>query len=144
MKLEGKYTFKAARQKVWDVLLDQKVLASCLPGCERLEEVAPDQFEARVKIGVASVKGTYEGKVRILEKHPISSYRMAVEGSGAVGFVKGEATISLEDKGDTTDILYSGEAQIGGLVASIGQRMLGGVAKLMVNQFFKAMEKKVQ
>ena len=143
MKLEGKYTFNAKRQKVWDILLDQKVLASCMPGCERLEEVAPDQYEAKLKVGVASVKGVYEGKVQILDKDPINSYRMTVEGSGAPGFVKGEATITLEDKGDKTDVLYSGEAQIGGLVASIGQRMMGGVAKLLVGQFFKALEKKI-
>jgi carbon monoxide dehydrogenase subunit G len=141
MKLEGKYMFNAPPQKVWDVLLDMNTLKACMPGCESLEEIGPDEFEATLKIGVAAVKGTYSGKVQIRDKNPPNSYAMAIEGSGTPGFVKGEGALTLSDKGGKTEVHYTGEAQVGGLVASIGQRMIGGVAKLMVSQFFKALEK---
>lgn len=140
MKIEGSYTFKAPRQKVWDVLLDPKILAQCMPGCENLQEVGPDQYEATMKVGVAAVKGTYKGKVSIKEKQPPSHYVLNGEGSGGPGFMQGEMSIDLEEKDGQTVLKYSTDAKVGGLIAGIGQRMIGGVAKMMVDQFFKKIE----
>ncbi len=140
MKIEGSYTFKSPRQRVWDVLLDPKILAQCMPGCENLQEVGPDQYEATMKVGVAAVKGTYKGKVSIKDKQPPSHYVLSGEGSGGPGFLQGEMSIDLEEKDGQTVLKYSTDAKVGGLIAGIGQRMLGGVAKMMVDQFFKKME----
>ena len=74
MKIEGNYTFNAPRDRVWQVLLDPKIIAQCMPGCESMNEVASDQFEATMKVGVASVKGTYKGKVVIKDKQAPSHY----------------------------------------------------------------------
>ncbi len=111
-----------------------------MPGCESMNEVAPDQFEAIMKVGVASVKGTYKGKVAIKDKVPPSHYVLSGSGSGGPGFMQGDVSIDLEESNGDTVLKYSTDAQVGGLIASVGQRMLGGVAKMMVDQFFKKME----
>lgn len=140
MKIEGSYTINAPRERVWQVLLDPKILAQCMPGCESLNEVGPDQYEAIMKIGVASIKGSYKGKVTIKDKQPPSHYVISGEGSGGPGFMQGDVTIDLEDSNGQTLLKYNTDAKVGGLIASIGQRMINGVAKMMVDQFFKKVE----
>ncbi len=140
MKIEGTYTFNAPRDMVWKVLLDPKVMAECMPGCETMNEVAPDQYEATMKVGIASVKGTYKGKVSIKDKRAPAHYVLSGEGQGGPGFMQGDVTIDLEEVDGQTRLRYSTDAKVGGLIASIGQRMLNGVAKMMVDQFFKKME----
>jgi len=140
VKIEGSYTFNAPRQRVWEVLLDPQVLAKAMPGCESLKEIGPDQFEAVMKVGVASVKGTYKGKVSIKDKQPPTHYVLSGEGSGGPGFMQGDVAIDLEENNGQTLLKYSTDAKVGGLIASIGQRMLNGVAKMMVDQFFKRIE----
>ena len=140
MKIEGTYTFNAPRDKVWQTLLDPKIIAQCMPGCESLTEVAPDQYEAMMKVGVASVKGSYKGKVAIKDKQAPSHYILSGEGSGGPGFMRGDVAIDLEESDGQTVLKYSTDAQVGGLIASVGQRMLNGVAKMMMDQFFKKME----
>jgi len=140
LKIEGSYTFNAPKERVWEVLVDPKIMAQCMPGCESLKEVAPDQYEATMKVGIASVKGNYKGKVSIKDKQPPSHYVLSGEGSGGPGFMQGDVSIDLEDNNGQTLLKYSTDAKVGGLIASIGQRMLNGVAKMMVDQFFKKME----
>jgi uncharacterized protein len=140
LKIEGSYTFNASRDRVWQVLLDPKTIAQCIPGCERLDEVAPDQYEATMKVGIASVKGNYRGKIAIKDKQPPSHYVLSGEGSGGPGFMQGDVSIDLEENDGRTLLKYNTDAKVGGLIASIGQRMLNGVAKMMVEQFFKKVE----
>ena len=140
LKIEGTYTFNAPREKVWQILLDPTIMAQCMPGCESMNQIGPDQYEAIMKVGVASVKGTYKGKVSIKEKQEPSHYILSGEGSGGPGFMQGDVSINLEENNGQTVLKYSTDAKVGGLIASIGQRMLNGVAKLMVDQFFKKIE----
>ncbi|MEE9551033.1 MAG: carbon monoxide dehydrogenase subunit G [Candidatus Binatia bacterium] len=140
MKIEGRHLFKAPRERVWEVLLDPKILAQCMPGCEDLKEIGPDQYEATVKIGIAAVKGTYKAKVSIKEKQPPSHYVLSGQGSGGPGFMQGDVAIDLEEKGGETVVNYNTDAKVGGLIAGVGQRMIGGISKMMVDQFFKKME----
>ena len=105
-----------------------------------MNEVAPDQYEAVMKVGVASVKGTYKGKVAITEKQRPFHYVLSGQGSGGPGFMQGDVAIDLVDQGAETLLQYSTDAKIGGLIASVGQRMLNGVTKMMLDQFFKKME----
>jgi len=139
MKLEGSYDVKAPRQKVWGAFLDPETLRKAIPGCEKLELIGNDEYKATLKIGVAAVKGTFEGKVRLLEKKPPESYRLAAEGSGGPGFVRADTLITLTDTDGGTRVSYSADVQIGGLIAGVGQRMLGGVSKMMADQFFNRM-----
>ncbi len=140
MKIEGSYDIPAPRQRVWEAFLDPERLRQALPGCEKLEAVGDDEYKATLKVGVAAVKGTFEGKVKLSDRQPPQSYRMTVEGSGGPGFIRGEAAMTLADgPGGGTTISYSADVQVGGLIAGVGQRMLGGVSKLMADQFFTRM-----
>jgi carbon monoxide dehydrogenase subunit G len=138
--IEGSHTLNAPRQRVWDVLLDPTIIAQCMPGCESMNQVAPDQFEAVMKVGVASVKGTYKGKVIVKDKQAPSHYVLRGEGQGSPGFMRGDLTIDLQELEGRTLLRYRAEPQVGGLIAAIGQRMLNGVAKMLVDQFFKKVE----
>jgi len=144
MKLEGSYAVSAPRAKVWDAFLNPKQLRKAIPGCEKLEALGDDEYKATLKIGVAAVKGTFEGKVRLLDKKPPESYRLAAEGSGGPGFVKADTLITLTETDGGTRVSYSADVQVGGLIAGVGQRMLGGVSKMMADQFFNRMSDLLQ
>ena len=143
MKVEGSYTFDAPRDRVWSMLMSPDSLQACIPGCETMNATGEDQYEAVMKVGVAAIRGTYKGKVRIAEKQEPDSYKLLVEGSGGPGFVRGEALINLVDQGGTTQINVQGDGQVGGTVAGVGQRMLGGVAKMLMGQFFECLKKQL-
>jgi carbon monoxide dehydrogenase subunit G len=143
VKVNGKYTLDAPREKVWAFLMDPAAIARVMPGCETLEEVAPDTYKATLKLGIAAVKGTYMGSVQLLDKTPPTHYRMLIDGSGAPGFVKGDATVDLEEQGEKTVLSYDADTQVGGLIANVGQRMISGVAKLIINQSLKKLEEEL-
>jgi carbon monoxide dehydrogenase subunit G len=139
MKIEGSADIPAPREKVWAAFLDPNILAQALPGCEKLEAIGPNEYKATMKVGVAAIKGTFEGKVKLSDLEPPDRYRMAVEGSGGPGFVRGEAGMQMSDVDGGTKVSYDADVQVGGLIASVGQRMLGGVTKMMLDQFFTKM-----
>ena len=144
MKIEVDHVFLSPQEELWNLLLDPARLTNCIPGCEQMEEVGLDTYTATLKIGVASVKGTYIGHVQISEKQAYSDYKLSVEGSGAPGFVRGQATIGLLGEGEQqTRMSINGEAQVGGLIASVGQRFLHGIARQMIGVFFRNIEKEL-
>lgn len=144
MKIEGKHKFQASQNQIWDLFMDQRHLEKALPGCEKMEEREPGKYDVLLKIGIAAVKGTYRGKMEVVDPEPPKRYRLIGEGSGSPGFVKGEAVIELSQQDQDTIVSYQGEMQVGGLIAGIGQRMIGGIARMMVGQFFKKMEKELK
>jgi len=138
------HSFAVSREELWRVLHDTRQMANFIPGCEKLEEVGPDRYAATLKIGVAAIKGSYTGFVEIRDKEFPSRYTLAVEGSAAPGFVRGLATLELSDKGNgQTLLVVKGDAQVGGLIASVGQRFLTGIARQMTQQLLKNIEKEV-
>jgi carbon monoxide dehydrogenase subunit G len=139
MKLEGAHDIPVPRERVWAAFLDPAILSQAIPGCEGLEELTPGEYRATMKVGVGAIKGTFEGKVRLSDQEPPRRYRMGVEGKGGPGFVRGEATMEMSDADGGTRVAYSADVQVGGLIASVGQRMLGGVSRMMVDQFFQRM-----
>ena len=143
MKLSGTYTFTAPRQRVWEFLNDPQRLAKCIPGCGPLETVGSNEYAAEINVGIAAVKGLYKGRVKLEDLQPPKHYRISVDGKGKQGFIKGTGTLDLEEAGDKTVLTYAGDAQIGGPLASVGQRMIDGAAKTMLTQFFTAMEAEV-
>jgi uncharacterized protein len=144
MKLEGVYTVPAAREVVWRGLMDPQILARALPGCEKMEPNPDGSYRAELKVGIGAVKGTYHGRVQILDPAPLEHYRMKVEGKGTGGFVNGEGTLTLSDDGAGTAVNYTGDAQVGGVIASVGQRLLQGAAHKIVSQFFEAFAKQLR
>ena len=143
MKVEGSYTFDAPRERVWSTLLNPDSLKSCIPGCDSMNPTGADQYEVSMKVGVAAIRGSYKGNIRITEKTEPSSYQLMVEGRGGAGFVKGTALVELVDQGQTTLVNVHGDGQVGGTVAGVGQRMLGGVAKMLMGQFFDCLKKQL-
>ncbi len=144
MKIEGSYTIQAAPARIFALLVDEDVLRRCVPGVRRLIREGEDRFALTLDVGFGSVQGTYEGRVALSEKVPPSRLQIAVDGQGRLGFVRGRGLLQLEsdEKPGTqpTRIAYQGEVQIGGALASVGQRMIQGAAKAMVGQFFAAIE----
>jgi carbon monoxide dehydrogenase subunit G len=138
MVLGGTHKIPAARETVWQALMNPEILARALPGCEKLEASPDGSYHAQMKVGIAAVKGTYQGRIEILDPIPNELFRMKVDGQGTGGFLKAFGTLSLASEDDGTLVRYAGEAQVGGVIASVGQRLMLVAAKQIINQFFKA------
>ena len=144
MDVTGSYTFNAAPARVWDLMMDPAAIADCIPGCETLDPEGVDRYRAKITIGLAAITGTYEGTVVITEKIEKSSYRLAVEGQGKPGFVKGDAAITLRPDGGGTVVELTATVQTGGAIARLGQRLIGAAAKMMQDRFFACMKGKLE
>jgi carbon monoxide dehydrogenase subunit G len=140
MKLEGTNTLLASVETVWKTINDPDALRSCTPGLKELKAIGPDTYQATLQIGIAAVKGTYAGTLSITDKQAPTHYKITLEGTGGAGFMKGEGSVDLEAQGSGTLLKWTGDIQIGGLIAGVGQRMLGGVGKMLIGQFFKCLE----
>jgi uncharacterized protein len=136
VKLAGAVTLPGSPEDVWSLLTDASRLARLLPGCERLEPDGPDRFKAAVKFGIAAITGKYAGSLEFAEKKPPHSLVLKMDGKGLPGFVKGEGRIEFTSNAAGTELTYSGDALVGGLIASVGQRMLDAAARKIVQQFF--------
>ena len=143
MDVTGSYSFAASPQKVWALLMDPAAIASCIPGCERLDPDGADRYKAVINIAMAAITGNYEGTVIISDKQAPSSYKLSVEGHGRPGFVKGDATIALRPDGGNTIVDVTGTVQTGGTIARLGQRLIGSAAKMMQDRFFACLQSKL-
>lgn len=144
MKVEGVYEIDAPRQVVFDTLMNTAVLPNCLPGCEKFEEVGEGRYETVLRAGLAGIKGTFTGAVTLTDPNPPESYQLSVEGAFSGGFVKGTARIALEENGEKTRVRYTGNGQVSGRLASVGQRLMAPAARTVVGQFFKCMEGQIK
>jgi uncharacterized protein len=143
MHVTGKFRYQAAPEQVYETLLDPIALQSCIPGCEQLEATAEDEYRAIIKVGVAAIRGTFEGNVRITDREPGSGYRMHVSARGGPGTVSGTATIRLTAEGNETVVDVDGDAKIVGPAAGVAQRLFGGIASSMMNQFFGCLRDRI-
>lgn len=143
MQIKATYSFDADPERVFDAMIDPAVVAACLPGCEKLEPTGERKYEAVLKIGVAAVSGRYKCVVRIGELKRPESYAIAVAGRGAAGFVNGQGKVGLRPDGGKTVVEVAGGAKVGGAVARVGQRLLGGVSKTMTDRFFQCLKRKI-
>jgi carbon monoxide dehydrogenase subunit G len=141
MKISGTAALKATPQQVWDAFHDPEVLARCLPGCESLTEVGPDEYAMTVTAGVAAIKGTYDGKVALLDPHHPERFTMKAKGAGGPGTVDADVVVHLAPSAaGGTDLSYDADATVGGMIGGVGQRMLSGVTRKMAGQFFEAVD----
>ena len=144
MKVAGSYEVSAPAEKVWHALTDPESLSGCIPGCDGLEPTGQDEYKAVMTVGVGPVKGKYNAKISMLDQKPFTSFRLVVEGSGNTGFVNGEATITLEENDGRTTIGVDSDAQVGGPVARVGQRLMDSVAKMIMDNFFKCLRESIE
>ena len=137
MKVSGNSLLHADAETVWRTVTDPEVLVRTIPGCERLEVTGPDAYAMTVSAGVASIKGTYDGKVALTDQARPSSFVLRASGAGASGTIRTEVAVTLTDGGNgTTSLTYDADADVGGMVGGVGQRVLTSVAKKMAGQFF--------
>jgi carbon monoxide dehydrogenase subunit G len=145
VNLEGEYTFDGPREEVWDLVQDPEALAMALPGTQSLEKVGENEYEGVMNVRIGAVSGVFSGRVLIEDEQPPESLTMKVEGEGKPGFVKGVGQVNLLDLGDGTTLMkYSGELQIGGRLASVGQRLLDTTSKSMLRQGLGELNKALQ
>jgi len=140
MKIEGTQKIDAPRARVFAALTDPAVLQKCIPGCEQMEKTAENQYNAKLTAGVGPVKGVFTATVSLQDIVAPQHYKLVVEGKGQPGFVKGSGELNLKDDGGATSIEYTGEVNVGGLIASVGQRMIQATANMLAGRFFKALE----
>lgn len=138
MKMDGEYLLPADRETVWQALNDPDALAQCIPGCEELEKVSDTEFKAVVVSKIGPVKARFKGDVTLSDLNPPEAYRISGQGQGGVaGFAKGGADIRLAAEGSETRLTYTADAQVGGKLAQIGQRLVNGAAKSTADKFFE-------
>jgi len=143
MKLEGTYSFEAPLDTVWQGLFDPEVLARTLPGCDKLERQG-DQFLGEINVKMGPVQGKFQGKVEIQNVKDHESYTMVVDGRGPAGFAKATANIRVKSEGLATRLDYDSDVQVGGRIASVGQRLLDASSRAIVKQSLEGLHEQLK
>jgi uncharacterized protein len=143
VRITGSHHVEVPRERLWAALQDPAVLARTLPGCESLTALGDDAYAATLTAGVASIKGTYTGQVKLHDKQPPETYRLVADGSGGPGTIHADAQVRLEDGGGTTTVHYEADAVVGGMIGGVGQRMIAGAARRTAGEFFDAVAQDV-
>jgi hypothetical protein len=135
MKIEGEYIFDGPREDLWELVRDPEVLATCLPGTQSVQKMSDNEYAGEIKVRIGPISGTFSGQLFVTNEVPPVSCTLTVEGKGKVGFLKGIGNIDMIDQGESKTLMkYTGEVQIGGKVASVGQRLFDTVSKGMTKQ----------
>ena len=138
MTMTGEYQLTAPPQTVWEKLNDPETLKACIPGCEQLDKTSDTEFSAVATTKIGPVKAKFKGKVTLSDIDPPHGYKISGQGDGGVaGFAKGGAVVKLAPKDGGTLLSYTVEAQIGGKLAQLGQRLINGAAKKVADDFFQ-------
>jgi uncharacterized protein len=144
MKLSGSAMLHAPAQQIFDSMQDPNFLVRTIPGCQQLQVTGVDEYQMTITAGVASIKGTYLGNVRMTDPDPPQAYTLKASAQSAVGTVDADARITLSDRGGgSTELQYDADARIGGTIAGVGQRVLTGVARKMAGEFFAAVDREL-
>jgi carbon monoxide dehydrogenase subunit G len=144
VKIEGTYTFDAPQDEVWQAVLDPDVLSRSLPGIQELDSTGENEYRARMKVRIGPVQGQFSGTVQLVDLNPPQGYHIVVDASGAQGFVKGEGDLELATVNGSTELHYSGDAQVGGRIASVGQRLMDSSAQALIRQGLEAFDAQIQ
>ena len=137
MKLQGTWTVAASPERAYALLQDPGVLARSMPGCEGLERTGDDEYAMKLKMTLASLAGRFDGKVRIADPNPPESFRLVVEGSGRIGFMKGDGVLRFAPADGGAAVTYEGDVHVGGTIANVGQRLIETTAKMLIKRFFE-------
>jgi len=145
MRVNGTKHFPSGPNRTFELLTNPDVIVRAMPGLKSLKQTAPQSYEAVIEVGVAGIKGSYEGTLQMTDVSVPSGYTLVVKGEGTMGFMESDVVVRLSGSDETgTDVTFDGDAKVGGTVAGVGQRVLGGVAKLMMNQFFNGIAKEAK
>lgn len=137
MKISGASLVPVAQERAFALLQDPVVLARSMPGCDTLERIGDNEYHMKMKMVLASISGLFDGKVRIADSRPHSSFRLIVEGAGRIGFMRGDGLLTLTELEGGTNVQYEGTIEVGGTIAAVGQRLLDTTARMMIKRFFE-------
>ena len=143
MKIAGEYLIPLPPERAYTILQDPDVLARAMPGCEALERIGENEYHMKMKMVLASMSGLFDGKVRIAEPEPFTRFRLLVDGSGKIGFMKGDGLLTLTPVDGGTSVGYDGSVEVGGTIAGVGQRLLDTTSKMLIKRFFKKLAAEV-
>lgn len=147
MDMEGNRALAVTQQQAWDALNDPEVLKTCIPGCDKVQPTGDNQYAVGVAVKIGPVSAKFNGKITLSEVVPPESYTITFDGSGgAAGFGKGVSQVRLTPQANGPGCLleYKVQAQVGGKIAQLGQRLIDGVAKSMAEDFFKRFDAEMQ
>jgi carbon monoxide dehydrogenase subunit G len=147
MEMQGTRHLAVTQQQAWDSLNDPEVLKTCIPGCDKVEATGENQYTIGMGVKIGPVSARFTGKIALADVAPPDSYTLNFEGQGgAAGFGKGSAKVNLTPPaaGTGCELNYSAQAQVGGKIAQVGQRLVDGVAKSMAEDFFKRFDDEMQ
>jgi carbon monoxide dehydrogenase subunit G len=139
MDITDTHSFAATPEEVWAVLMDPAAIEACLPGCRELRPIGDDRYHAEISIGVGAVRGIFGATITLSDQVPPNSYRLSVEATGKPGFARGHANIVLKPSSPGTEVQVTGSAEVGGLIARVGQRLIEGVARMTIAGFFSCL-----
>jgi carbon monoxide dehydrogenase subunit G len=139
VKVAGDSSLGVAPERAYELLQDPAILAKCIPGCEGLERIGEDEYAMKLTMGIAGISGRFDGKVRIADRKPPLSFRLIVEGSGKIGFMKGDGTLGMSAADGGTKVEFAGEVNVGGAIAIVGQRLIETTAKMIIKKFFDSL-----
>ena len=137
MKIAGAHLVPVPPERAYELLQDPVALAKAMPGCEALELVGEREYHMKMKMLLASMSGLFDGKVRIADPNPFTSFRLIVEGSGKIGFMKGDGLLTLTPADSGTNVAYEGSVEVGGTIAAVGQRLLDTASRMLIRRFFE-------
>lgn len=137
MKIAGAHVVPVPPERAYELLQDPVALAKAMPGCEALELVGEREYHMKMKMLLASMSGLFDGKVRIADPNPFTSFRLIVEGSGKIGFMKGDGLLTLTSADAGTNVAYEGSVEVGGTIAAVGQRLLDTTSRMLIRRFFE-------
>jgi uncharacterized protein len=138
MTVRGTHTVPGVPDRVYAMLQDPAVLQAAIPGCQELKEIGEGRYAMTMKVALAALAGDFTGTVQLTDREPPSKFRMIVEASGRMGFLKGEGLLTVTPASETmTTVAYEGSTNIGGTIASVGQRLVDATAKMIIRNFFE-------
>jgi carbon monoxide dehydrogenase subunit G len=141
VKISGAHVVPFPPEQAYALLQDPVALAKAMPGCEALELIGDSEYHMKMKMILASMSGLFDGKVRIADPNPFTSFRLAVEGSGKIGFMKGDGLLTLTAADGGTNVAYEGAVEVGGTIAAVGQRLLDTTSRMLIRRFFEKLSK---
>ncbi len=144
MDIQARYTFSAPRSRVWDLLMDTDAIANCMPGCRGLRPRGTDCYDAELIVKVAAISGNFNATIALEDKQPPHSYTLAVTAEGRSGFINGRALVTLTEENDQTHVQIATNADVGGLIARVGQRLIEGVARMSMDRFHECLAKRLE
>ena len=144
MEFRSTHEIGAAAETVFDAMTNPDMVARCVPGCDTMEPLGNDRYRATMVLGIAAIKGRFQGVVALRDQNRPESFLLEVDGKGSAGFAKGEARVEICGTDAGCSVSVHAKARVGGPVARVGQRLLAGTAKMIADKFFACMRDRIE